>query len=158
MILNEAKAAGVEVFFIESLCNDPDVIMTNIKEVKLSSPDYRGKNTDDVVGDFLERIKHYEGKISFLPHEPLMNEKLFNLNFNVAPANYETLDDSDGSYIKLVDVGSECIINQVKGFLQSKICHYLMNLHIKPRSIYLTRVRTLLPLWTLFCFVSIFLR
>ena len=69
MILNEAKAAGVEVFFIESLCNDPDVIMTNIKEVKLSSPDYRGKNTDDVVGDFLERIKHYEGKISFLPHE-----------------------------------------------------------------------------------------
>ena len=77
-----------------------------------------------------------------------MNEKLFNLNFNLAPANYETLDDSDGSYIKLVDVGSECIINQVKGFLQSKICHYLMNLHIKPRSIWLSRVR--IPFW-FFC-------
>jgi len=37
-------------------------------------------------------------------------------------------------------VGKEYIINQAKGYLQSKICCYLMNLHITPRAIYLTRV------------------
>jgi len=61
MILKECGEAGVEVFFIESICSDPEIIMSNIKEVKVSSPDYRGKKSEEIVGDFMERIKHYEG-------------------------------------------------------------------------------------------------
>lgn len=61
MILKECGEAGVEVFFIESICSDPEIIMSNIKEVKVSSPDYRGKKSEEIMGDFMERIKHYEG-------------------------------------------------------------------------------------------------
>lgn len=114
MLLKELKAANIEVMFVESICNDQDVVMTNIKEVKMSSPDYVGKNSDEIVEDFKARIHHYE-------------------------VDYETVEDNEGTYIKLINVGKEFVINRVQGFLQSKICYYLMNLHIKPRSIYMTR-------------------
>lgn len=66
MILKECGEAGVEVFFIESICHDPEIIMSNIREVKMSSPDYRGKKSEEIVDDFLARIKHYEGRIPLI--------------------------------------------------------------------------------------------
>jgi len=33
-------------------------------------------------------------------------------------------------------------VNRIDGYLQSRIAFYLMNLHLTPRSIYFTRVRT----------------
>jgi len=114
-ILSECKQAGIEVIFVESICEDPSVIMQNIREVKLSSPDYVKMDPDAVVDDFVKRIEHYRSA-------------------------YQTLDESEGSYVKLVNVGNQYIINQIMGFLQSRIVYYLMNLHIQQRSIYLTRV------------------
>jgi hypothetical protein len=37
-------------------------------------------------------------------------------------------------------VGKQVIINQIQDYLQSRVVYYLMNLHIKPRSIWLSRV------------------
>jgi hypothetical protein len=31
-------------------------------------------------------------------------------------------------------------MNRIQGYLQSRVAFYLMNLHLKPRSIYLSRV------------------
>jgi len=53
--------------FIESICEDEEVVMTNIKEVKVSSPDYQGENPEEVITDFLERINHYKSFFSFFP-------------------------------------------------------------------------------------------
>ena len=86
-------------------------------EVKTTSPDYLGQNPEDAVRDFKNRIKEYE-KV------------------------YETIDEDekDLTYVKLIDVGSQVIINQIKDYLQSRVVYYLMNLHIRPRSIWLSRV------------------
>ncbi|KAI9271805.1 6-phosphofructo-2-kinase-domain-containing protein [Phascolomyces articulosus] len=110
----ELAAHDIEVLFIESLCDDEKVILANIRDVKLSSPDYEGINPDDAAKDFMERIEHY---------------KEF----------YETLTEDDYTYIKLIDVGKQYVINKVHGYLESKIVYYLMNLHVRPKRIWFSR-------------------
>lgn len=43
------------------------------------------------------------------------------------------------SYIKIIDVGRQYLVNRVLDHIQSRIVYYLMNTHITPRSIYLCR-------------------
>nr|XP_043884758.1 6-phosphofructo-2-kinase/fructose-2,6-bisphosphatase-like isoform X2 [Solea senegalensis] len=57
-------------------------------------------------------------------------------------ASYTSIDDDKDrklSYIKIFDVGSRYLVNQVQDHIQSRIVYYLMNIHVTPRSIYLTR-------------------
>lgn len=43
------------------------------------------------------------------------------------------------SYIKIFDVGSRYLVNKIQDHIQSRIVYYLMNIHVTPRSIYLSR-------------------
>uniref|UniRef100_A0A3Q2QCV9 6-phosphofructo-2-kinase/fructose-2,6-biphosphatase 4a n=1 Tax=Fundulus heteroclitus TaxID=8078 RepID=A0A3Q2QCV9_FUNHE len=116
-ILEFAEQNGFKAFFVESVCEDPDVIQENIVQVKLGSPDYTNCDTEEAVEDFMKRIKCYEN-------------------------SYETLDevlDRDLSFIKIMDVGQRYLVNRVLDHIQSRIVYYLMNIHITPRSIYLCR-------------------
>ena len=52
LIYDECTKAGVKVFFIENTCDDEDLVMKNILEVKLSSPDYVDWNgQNDIIAD-----------------------------------------------------------------------------------------------------------
>ena len=76
--------------YIESICDDNDIVMQNIREVKISSPDYVGMEEEKAVEDFIGRIKHYQDA-------------------------YETLSQSENvAYVKLINVGREggCTIFQ----------------------------------------------
>ncbi|XP_061423208.1 6-phosphofructo-2-kinase/fructose-2,6-bisphosphatase-like isoform X1 [Lethenteron reissneri] len=117
IIMNFASENAYKVFFVESVCMDPDVIAANIQEVKLTGPDYKGMNKDDAVDDFLKRIVLYEQT-----YEPL-----------------DDIADSELSYIKIINVGQRFLVNRVQDHVQSKIVYYLMNIHVQPRSIYLCR-------------------
>jgi 6-phosphofructo-2-kinase / fructose-2,6-biphosphatase 2 len=121
-IKDRCDAEGIETLFVESKCDQEDLIMSNILEVKTTSPDYQGQDPEEAAKDFRERIKMYE-------------------------AVYQTLDEdeADMTYCKLIDVGSQVIINRISDYLQSRVVYYLMNLHIKPRSIWISRVSTLSP-------------
>lgn len=114
-IAKKCAAEGFEVMFVESKCDDEELIMSNIREVKTNSPDYEGQDPEEAAQDFMTRIKNYE-KV------------------------YETITESELTYVKLVNVGAQVIINCIRDYLQSRIVYYLMNLHIKPRSIWLSRV------------------
>ena len=50
----------LQVFFIESICNDPQVVEQNVAEVKVNGPDYCYKDPEIAMADFKERIVHYE--------------------------------------------------------------------------------------------------
>ncbi|XP_051736507.1 6-phosphofructo-2-kinase/fructose-2,6-bisphosphatase-like isoform X4 [Ctenopharyngodon idella] len=117
VILTFAKDNGYKVFFVESLCDDPEIIAENIKQVKLSSPDYVNCDKEEAVTDFLKRIDCYK-----LTYVPLDDDKDRNL-----------------SYIKIFNVGSRYLVNQVQDHIQSRIVYYLMNIHVTPRTIYLCR-------------------
>ncbi|XP_017952165.1 6-phosphofructo-2-kinase/fructose-2,6-bisphosphatase 1 isoform X3 [Xenopus tropicalis] len=117
LILQFAKERVFKAFFIESICDDPDIIAENIMEVKLSSPDYKDCDREKVVEDFLKRIECYN-----MYYQPLHDDL-----------------DSSLSYIKIFNVGSRYLVNRVQDHIQSRAVYYLMNIHVTPRSIYLCR-------------------
>ncbi|XP_017294765.1 6-phosphofructo-2-kinase/fructose-2,6-bisphosphatase isoform X3 [Kryptolebias marmoratus] len=117
VILNFAKENGYKVFFVESICDDPEIIAENIKQVKLTSPDYKDCDKEEAVADFLKRIECYQ-----MTYVPLDDNKDRNL-----------------SYIKIFNVGSRYLVNRVQDHIQSRIVYYLMNIHVTQRSIYLSR-------------------
>ena len=90
--------------------------MANILEVKTTSPDYVGQDPEAAAKDFRERIKNYERV-------------------------YQTIDESERhlSYVKITNIGHQVIINRLQDYLSTRLCYYLTNLHIKPRSIWLSR-------------------
>ncbi len=118
-VKQQCDANNIETLYVESKCDSEEIIMGNIMEVKTTSPDYQGQDPEDAAKDFRNRIRNYE-KV------------------------YETIDEDekDLTYVKLIDVGKQVIINQIKDYLQSRVVYYLMNLHIRPRSIWLSRVRS----------------
>ena len=72
---------------------------------------------EQALNDFLQRIDHYK---------------------NV----YQTMEEEhEGhlSFMKIVNAGEKLIVNRHEGNLQSRIVYWLMNIHITPRTIYLTR-------------------
>ncbi|XP_029731474.2 6-phosphofructo-2-kinase/fructose-2,6-bisphosphatase isoform X3 [Aedes albopictus] len=127
---------GFKLFFVESICDDPQIIEQNImikvsgleylpplvsfngiEEVKVSSPDYRNMNMEEALNDFRLRIEHYQER-----YEPLVEEIETNL-----------------SYMKIYNTGEKVVVHKHEGHIQSRIVYYLMNIHITPRTIYLTR-------------------
>ncbi|XP_058675256.1 6-phosphofructo-2-kinase/fructose-2,6-bisphosphatase 2 isoform X3 [Ammospiza nelsoni] len=118
LILNFAKENAFKVFFVESVCDDPEVIAANILEVKVSSPDYPERHRENVMDDFLKRIECY--KVTYQPLDP-------------------DAYDKDLSFIKVINVGQRFLVNRVQDYIQSKIVYYLMNIHVQPRTIYLCR-------------------
>lgn len=107
----------IEPIFLELWCDDKDLILQNIADVKTTSPDYVDLDSEYATNDFLGRIKQYE-------------------------KYYETMDlaaDADLTFIKLVNVTSQIIVNRIESYLELRIVYYVMNLHIKPRSIWLSR-------------------
>ncbi|KAM9758949.1 6-phosphofructo-2-kinase/fructose-2,6-bisphosphatase 2 isoform 6-T6 [Menidia menidia] len=118
LIQDFVKENAFKVFFVESVCDDPDVIAANILEVKVSSPDYPERHRERVMDDFLKRIECY--KVTYQPLDP---------------DDY----DKDLSLIKVINVGRRFLVNRVQDYIQSKIVYYLMNIHVHSHSIYLCR-------------------
>ncbi|KAG1749161.1 bifunctional 6-phosphofructo-2-kinase fructose-2,6-bisphosphate 2-phosphatase [Suillus paluster] len=110
-----AKEKGMSVIFLESECNDPAVIAANVAlKVSSGDPDYKNLPREEAERDFLRRIKEYE-------------------------AVYETITEPHLSYLRITDIGNEVTLSRINGYLQSRIAFYLMNLHVKPRNIFLSR-------------------
>ncbi|KAL7293803.1 6-phosphofructo-2-kinase/fructose-2,6-bisphosphatase [Trichogramma pretiosum] len=106
-----------KLFFVESICDDPEIVEQNIMEVKVSSPDYTNMNKEEVLADFMLRIEHYQEK-----YQPLDEKYEQNLSF-----------------MKIYNTGEKVLVHKHEGHIQSRIVYYLMNIHIVPRTIYLTR-------------------
>jgi broad specificity phosphatase PhoE/predicted kinase len=108
------EAAGHQVVFLESICNDPAIVEANVRDTKLRSPDYAGIAESEAVADFRMRIAHYERA-------------------------YETVDEDEGSFIKIIDVGRTVVVHRIDGYVPARLVFFLINLHIQQRSIWLTR-------------------
>ncbi|GAB5586301.1 hypothetical protein Unana1_01201 [Umbelopsis nana] len=113
-IFDRLTEMQIQPVFIESICNKTEVIQANIRSVKISSPDYIGWDPEEAVKDFEQRIQQHM-------------------------VTYETITDLSQPFVKLMNVGEQIIVNNVHGYLQSRLVFYLMNLHIEPRTIYFAR-------------------
>lgn len=53
--------------------------------------------------------------------------------------NYTSPTDEEGAYIKVYNNGQKLFLHGIHGFLRTKIASFVMNLHTKPRPVFLTR-------------------
>lgn len=74
---------------------------------------------------------------------------------------YDTVTAEEGAFIKVMNVGERIEVNRIEGvyaseielqvsadtvigYLQSRCCFFLMNIHTTPRTIYFARVSSIL--------------
>ncbi|KAI6670935.1 hypothetical protein NL676_005820 [Syzygium grande] len=106
-----------KIIFLETICNDESIIERNIRLKIQQSPDY-AEEPDYEAGlrDFKIRLANYE-KV----YEPV----------------------EEGSYIKMIDMvsghGGIIQVNNISGYLPGRIVFFLVNTHLTPRPILLTR-------------------
>ncbi|KAI7880841.1 bifunctional 6-phosphofructo-2-kinase/fructose-2,6-bisphosphate 2-phosphatase [Lichtheimia hyalospora FSU 10163] len=113
-IHEKLASRGIEVLFIESICQDESIIQSNIQDIISKNPDYQDMDPIVAEADFKQRIKHYEEM-------------------------YETITEDHLTYLKIIDANQQCIINHVRGYLESRIVYFLMNVKIRPKSIWFSR-------------------
>ncbi|PSC70832.1 6-phosphofructo-2-kinase fructose-2,6-bisphosphatase-like isoform X2 [Micractinium conductrix] len=110
-----------QYLFIESICNDMEVLENNYRLKMMYSPDYKGVDTEQALADFRTRIRKYE-------------------------LGYETIMDRALHYIKLIDMVTGrgyMDVNRISGYLPGKMVFFLMQVCRagvgRPRKIWLTR-------------------
>lgn len=108
------ESHGVQVMFIESLCDDERIIEENVRGVWRSSPDYYNIPFEDALANFKHRIELHE-----LQYEPI-----------VAPTF---------THVQVQNLGMRMVVNNVVGYLQNRIVFFLMNFHPFNRVIYFAR-------------------
>ncbi|GBF94979.1 bifunctional 6-phosphofructo-2-kinase fructose-2,6-bisphosphate 2-phosphatase [Raphidocelis subcapitata] len=95
-----------QYMFLESICNDNDVLQSNYRYKMKFSPDYEGVDTETAIADFMERIKKYEQV-------------------------YEPISDRRLHYIKLIDMVTgrgHMDVNRISGYIPGKIVFFLMQI------------------------------
>jgi hypothetical protein len=120
---SEASGKETGVVFVESICNDKELLAENY-QVKIStSPDFEGMSDEEALNDLQARIAKYE-------------------------ARYETVDDDSQSYIKIFNLSSKLMVNHVYGRLAKVVVPALMAWNVGSRPIFLCRsgeTSTVLP-------------
>ncbi|KAJ2047797.1 Fructose-2,6-bisphosphatase, partial [Coemansia sp. S155-1] len=140
MIVDECQKHNVEVMFCESWCEDNDLVDMNIREVKRTSPDYKGvQDIKRVMDDFRRRIDHYSEV-----YEPVGGDgtrPLAKGQYPLPPVKptLEEYDERQVSYLRKINVGSKMVINRITSYLESRIVYFLMNIHIATRSVFFSR-------------------
>ncbi|PIA32389.1 hypothetical protein AQUCO_04500175v1 [Aquilegia coerulea] len=106
-----------KIIFLETLCTDERIIERNIRLKIQQSPDYAD------VADFEAGLQDFKNRL----------------------ANYEKVYEpvEEGSYIKMIDMasgqGGQIQVNNISGYLPGRIVFFLVNTHLTPRPILLTR-------------------
>lgn len=117
--LQENLKVKYSLIWIESICDITDIIMRNIVETKLNSPDYIDwQDKEAAKKDFEQRIQAYEKVYQKLDSES---------------------EGKDIKFVKIINQGRQIILNNISGYLESKLLSYLVNLHTGDRAIYFCR-------------------
>jgi len=104
----------IGVVFVESICDDPELLEDNFKEKIGLSPDFAGMTEEDAMKDLKLRVANYERL-------------------------YETIDDDSISYIKIYNLSAKLLANQIFGRMSKSIIPCLMAWNIGTRPIWLCR-------------------
>ncbi|RLV94591.1 6-phosphofructo-2-kinase 1 [Spathaspora sp. JA1] len=116
--IQERSNGELKVLYLESICNDPNIIESNIR-LKLSGPDYKQMDPEIALNDFIGRLHNYEKA-------------------------YETIDEIEEQipgfqYVKIIDVGKKVVSYNIQGFLSSQTIYFLLNFNLCERQIWITR-------------------
>ena len=111
------RDSPIAVVFVESICDDEELLEDNFREKISISPDFKGMKYEDALKDLKLRVANYE-------------------------KNYETIDDDATSYIKIYNLSAKLLANQIFGRMSKSIIPCLMAWNIGTRPIWLVRAGT----------------
>mmetsp|Transcript_134676 Transcript_134676/g.430193 ORF Transcript_134676/g.430193 Transcript_134676/m.430193 type:complete len:576 (+) Transcript_134676:68-1795(+) len=119
LIADQVLAYGkpFAVVFVEAICDDGEILEANMLGKVQNSPDFWHLTLDDALSDLKARIGKYEDV-------------------------YETVEDSEGPYIKVFDLSSKIMASHCYGRLANCILPFMMAIHIGARPIWLVRAGT----------------
>lgn len=100
--------------FVESICDDKELILENFNFKISNSPDYKGMGRDAALADLQSRVQKYEEQ-------------------------YETITDDSLSYIKIFNLSTKLLVNHIYGRMSKIIVPALMAWNIGTRPIFLCR-------------------
>jgi 6-phosphofructo-2-kinase len=102
------------VVFVESICDDTELLNENFKYKVLNSPDYEGVTPEEAMNDLRVRVQKYEEQ-------------------------YQTITDDSLSYIKIFNLSTKLLVNHVYGRMAKELVPAFMAWHIGSRPIFLCR-------------------
>ncbi|KAJ2971828.1 hypothetical protein NUW58_g9307 [Xylaria curta] len=119
LVLNHIRQRcgdGLRVLFLESCCSNQTIREANIM-LKLSGPDYAGKDPEASLADFKRRVVHYEKA-----YEPI-----------------GLAEETQGlSFVQMTDAGRKMDTHLIRGYILSQIVEYLLNFNLARRQIWLS--------------------
>lgn len=117
-LANEFAKHDVQTLFVESYVDDEKILKDNVRNVKISHPDFEGMDAEEAADLYHKRIE---------------------MKFPV----FETMTEPDLNYVKMVNAGQKFMYNNRNTtYLSHRIIFYLTNLHIKNRTTYFVRAGT----------------
>ena len=102
------------VVFVESLCDDKELLDENYRYKVSNSPDFENMSQEEAMEDLKQRVKKYEDQ-------------------------YETIQDDSISYIKVFNLSSKLLCNHIYGRMAKETVPALMAWHIGTRPVFLCR-------------------
>lgn len=102
------------VVFVESICDDKELLEQNYRFKVNNSPDYVGIPEEEALADLRARVKKYEDQ-------------------------YETITDDSQSYIKIFNLSTKIMVNHIYGRMSKLTVPALMAWHIGTRPVFLCR-------------------
>uniref|UniRef100_A0A7S4V5D3 6-phosphofructo-2-kinase domain-containing protein n=2 Tax=Ditylum brightwellii TaxID=49249 RepID=A0A7S4V5D3_9STRA len=110
------KRAGKRtgVIFVESLCDDQELLDQNFQFKIQNSPDFKGMSKEEAIADLRSRVEKYESQ-------------------------YETISDDSRSYIKIYNLSSKLMVNHIYGRMAKVIVPALMAWNIGTRPVFICR-------------------
>ena len=100
--------------FVESLCDDEELLEENFRFKVQNSPDFKGMTEQEAIADLRRRVQKYEEQ-------------------------YEPINDDSQSYIKIFNLSSKMLVNHIYGRMAKVIVPSLMSWNIGSRPIILCR-------------------
>jgi 6-phosphofructo-2-kinase/fructose-2,6-biphosphatase 1 len=82
--------------FVESVCDDAELLLENFRFKISNSPDYKGMSHEAALIDLQNRVRKYEEQ-------------------------YETIDDDSLSYIKIFNLSTKILVNHIYGRMSKTI-------------------------------------
>jgi hypothetical protein len=100
--------------FVESICDDKELLTENFTFKISNSPDYKGVAKEEAMEDLKKRVEKYEEA-------------------------YETITDDSLSYIKIFNLSTKLLVNHIYGRMSKIIVPALMAWNIGTRPVFLCR-------------------
>mmetsp|Transcript_86327 Transcript_86327/g.219887 ORF Transcript_86327/g.219887 Transcript_86327/m.219887 type:complete len:580 (-) Transcript_86327:587-2326(-) len=115
-IVDQVRACSnrFAVLFVEAICDDAEILETNMLSKVKNSPDFAGLSLEEAIADIKARVAKYEDV-------------------------YEPVQDSEGSYIKVLNLSSKIMASHCYGRMSKSIMPFMMAIHIGSRPIWLVR-------------------